>query len=155
MGVAVFNYADFIARYPMFSAVPESQLAAIFNQDAGLYLTNGPCSPVCSVARRTILLYMLTAHIAITDGVLSADGQFTPVGRVSDAHEGTVGASFDYPQPASGSASWFNQTQPGAAFWQATVSLRSFHYRVRPTVVENLNGYGARIIPGFGNKNRG
>lgn len=155
MGVAVFVFADFIARYPQFASVSPTSLAAIFNQDAGLYLTNTPRSPVCNVARRTILLYMLTAHIATLDGVLSADAQFLPVGRVSEAHEGTVGASLEYPQPDNGTAAWFLQTQPGAAFWQATSSLRGMRYIPQPTIVENLNTYGARIIPGYGVKNRG
>ena len=73
---------------------------------------------------------MLTAHIAYLGGSLSADGQALPVGRVSSATEGAVIAQLEYGVP--GTQAWFIQTQYGAAFWQTTLSLRSFRYVTGP-----------------------
>lgn len=138
MAVAVFNLADFLIRYPQFSAVSPAKLAAYFADAGILYLTNTDCSPVRNVAKRTLLLYMLTAHQSELNGDLTADGQSKPVGRISQAAEGSVSASFEMNPPTAGSGPWFAQTQPGAAFWQATSSLRGFRYSPRPT---NPNGF--------------
>lgn len=132
MTVVVFDAAAFKARYPEFTAVPDGTLSACFDE-SGLYLSNTGTSPVQNVTTRTMLLYMLTAHIALLGGALSADGLPRPVGRVSSAGEGSVNASFDYMTATPGTGPWFNQTQYGAAFWQATASLRGMRYVPRPT----------------------
>lgn len=132
MAVVVFNSTTFKARYPEFAAVSDDLLAACF-VEAGLYLSNEDNSRVQDITRRELLLNMLTAHIATLGGALSADSQPRPVGRMSSASEGSVSVSFDATFPP-GSASWFNQTQYGAAFWQATSNLRGFRYVSRPTV---------------------
>lgn len=131
MTAVVFNAANFKIRYPEFTSVADLALSACFDE-ATLYLSNADNSPVQDIPRRTLLLNMLTAHVAFIGGKLSADGQARPVGRLSNASEGSVSAGFEYATP--GSAAWFNQSQYGAAFWQATVNLRSFRYRARPTV---------------------
>ena len=77
---------------------------------------------------------MLTAHIAVIGGLLSADGLPQPVGRIASASEGSVSASFDNVTATPGTGAWFQQTQYGAAFWQATTSLRGFKYIAEPTV---------------------
>lgn len=83
------------------------------------------------IARRTILLNMLTAHVGTLNGViLPAEGAI-PVGRVSSGTEGSVSATFDF-NVAPGSAQWFAQTQYGASFWQATSQLRTMRYIARP-----------------------
>ena len=130
MTIVAFDPVQFKARYPEFTAVSNVLLSDCFTE-AGLYLSNTDASPVQSIPRRTLLLNMLTAHIAFMGGALSADGQPRPVGRVSQASEGSVSASFDYGTP--GTQAWFIQTQYGASFWQATSSLRSFRYVARPT----------------------
>lgn len=130
MTVVAFDSALFKARYPEFAAVDNALLSACFD-DAGLYLSNTDASPVQNVAKRTSLLNMLTAHIAFIGGALSADGQPRPVGRVSSASEGSVSASFESATP--GTAAWFQQSQYGAAFWQATLYLRTMRYRSCPT----------------------
>ena len=132
MAVAVFNPALFTARYPEFAAVSVPLLQAYF-LEAGLYLSNCDSSPVQNITRRLVLLNMLTAHIAFIGGALTADGQPKPVGRVSQAAEGTVSASFEGVPPTPGTGAWFQQSQYGAAFWQATTSLRSFRYVPQPT----------------------
>ena len=134
MAVVTFNATLFKARYPEFNPVADALLQLCFN-DAGLYLNNTDGSIVQDVTIRQQLLFMLTAHIATLGGALTADGQALPVGRTSSATEGSVSASFEYITPATaGSGAWFNQTQYGAEFWQATTALRSFRYRARPTV---------------------
>jgi hypothetical protein len=127
MAVAVFNSALFKARYPEFAAVSNTVLTALFAV-AGLYLSNTDWSPVQDIVRRGVLLNMLTAHIGFIGGLLSADGQARPVGRVSQAGEGTVWASFEMNPPTPGTGPWFAQSQYGAAFWQATTSLRGMRY---------------------------
>jgi len=133
VGIAVFNPVAFKLRYPEFGAVSNDVLTALF-LEAGLYLDNTNCSPVADVTRRGVLLNMLTAHIGFLGGLLSADGQPRPVGRVSQAGEGTVSASFEFVAgPTPGSGPWFNQSQYGSAFWQATTSLRGMRYLPQPT----------------------
>ena len=131
MAIATFVAASFKARYPEFVSVADAALSSCFDE-AGLYLNNTDASIVTDVARRTLLLWMLTAHIAKLGGLVSVDGQPSPVGRVASAGEGSVSASFEYQAP--GTAAWFAQTQYGAAFWQATSSLRSFAFVSAPAV---------------------
>ena len=130
MPAVVFDPAAFKARYLEFAAVADATLAACFTE-AGLYLSNADNSPVQNLTRRATLFNMLTAHVAYLGGLLSADGMPRPVGRVSQASEGSVSAGFEYLTP--GTAAWFTQTQYGAAFWQATSSLRGMRYIPCPT----------------------
>ena len=132
MPAVVFDPAAFKARYPEFAAVADPTLAACFDE-AGLYLSNADNSPVQNLTRRAVLLNMLTAHIAALGGALSSDGQPRPVGRVSQASEGSVSAAFEGVPPTPGSGAWFQQSQYGAAFWQATSNLRGFRYIAQPT----------------------
>ena len=136
--IAVFNPTVFFARYPEFSAVSPTRLGVLF-LEAGLYLSNCDSSPVQNITRRGVLLNMLTAHISYLAGDLNADGQARPVGRISQAAEGTVSATFEGVPPTPGTGAWFMQSQYGAAFWQATTSLRGFRYNPRPT---NINPGG-------------
>lgn len=131
MAAVVFDPTAFKARYPEFAAVADATLTACFNE-AGLYLSNADNSPVQNITRRATLFNMLTAHVAYLGGLLSADGMPRPVGRLSQAGEGSVSAAFEGPPP--GSAQWFQQSQYGASFWAATSSLRGFRYIARPTV---------------------
>ena len=132
MPSVVFDPAAFKARYPEFAAVADPTLAACFDE-AGLYLSNTDNSPVQNLTRRATLLNMLTAHVAYIGGLLSADGMPRPVGRVSQASEGSVSAAFEGVPPTPGSGAWFQQSQYGAAFWQATSSLRGMRYIPCPT----------------------
>lgn len=138
MGIVVFDPFAFKVRYPAFNAVSNPALQGCFD-DATLYLSNKDTSPVQCLARRAQLLNMLTAHIATLGGLLSPGGSAQPVGRVSQASEGSVSASLDYVPATPGSGAWFNQTQYGATFWQATSSLRGMRYlpffpRIYPNV---------------------
>ncbi len=151
MAIAVFSSSIFLGRYPEFTAAYNANPSIFVSMfaEAGLYLNNTDCSIVQDVNLRTVLLNMLTAHIAFLSGLLTADGQPRPVGRVSAANEGAVGASFDYTPATPGSGPWFAQTQYGSAFWQATTSYRGMKYFAQPTRVEGFtgNGLGTEWLP--------
>lgn len=135
MAIAVWNPTQFIARYPEFTTA-QAASPALFAElfcEAGDYLNNTNASPVQCVAQRGRWLNMIVAHIAFIGGILTADGQPKPVGRISQAAEGSVSASFENVPPTPGTGAWFQQSQYGAAFWQATTTLRAFRYRARPT----------------------
>lgn len=131
MAIVAFDVTAFKTRYPEFTSVSTAALSACFDE-AGLYLSNTDNSPVQNVTRRAVLLNMLTAHIAYIGGKLNADGMPRPVGRTSTAGEGSVSVGLEYLTP--GTHAWFTQSQYGAAFWQATSSLRGFRYVSRPTL---------------------
>lgn len=143
MAIAVFNPTQFTTRYPEFAAALTANpglFSGLFTEAGCLYLNNTDCSPVPNVMKRLLLLNMLVAHLAFIGGTLTADGQPKPVGRMSQASEGSVSASFEGQTPTAGSGAWFQQSQYGAAFWQATVNLRSFRYMPQPTVYRNRFG---------------
>lgn len=127
-----FNYSAWSARYPEFSAVTEPTAQLYFNE-ACLYCDNTGAGPVSDEAVLSVLLNMLTAHIAY----LAVPGRDS-VGRVSSASEGSVSASFDMQAP--GSAAWFAQSKYGIAFWQATAQYRTARiYRGRPRNLDPHN----------------
>lgn len=132
--VVPFVFADWAARYPELVAPTETPpgtgtTTAVQAADdfvlAGLYLNNTPCSAVQNIPMRTILLYMLTAHIAALAARQAAepDGNAI-VGRISDGTQGSVSVSADMGTVTVNQA-WFLQTQYGASFWQATIQFRA------------------------------
>lgn len=137
MAVVIFDPAAFKVAYPQFSAVSDGVLTNYFNL-ATLYLSNTDCSIVQNIPKRTMFLWLLTAHIGKISGALSPDGSAGLVGRISSATEGSVSVSAEY--PTSPNAAWFLQSEWGAMYWQATLPYRSARYRARPTVVEGQNG---------------
>jgi hypothetical protein len=130
MASVVFDATTFKARYPEFVNV-DNGLLSLFFDEATLYLSNADNSPVQNLTRRAMLLNMLVAHITVINGKMNANGAPGPVGRISSATEGSVSISTEFHLP--GTHAWFTQSQYGAAFWQATVSLRSFRYISCPT----------------------
>lgn len=147
-GVAVWNPGIFLAMYPEFTAAynaNQAKFEACFNYRAPRFLSNCPDSPVQDVGRRLGLLNMLVAHIRYLAGDLSADGQQRPVGRLSAATEGSVNATFDYSPATEDGGAWFNQSQYGSEFWQATASLRGMHYSPRRTRV-NIGGRRGLVL---------
>lgn len=125
-GVVVFDVAGFRARYPEFASVADATLEAYF-QEATIYLDNTERSRVQDLAQRRVLLNMLTAHIAALNSGVGGQAASPLVGRINSASEGSVSVSVDM-GPSTGSSAWFQQTKYGAAFWQATTSLRQFLY---------------------------
>lgn len=125
-GVVQFDYNGWSARYPELAASVPQPLAQQYFFESQLYLDNTPCSPVCNLIQRAVLLNMMTAHIAALNAPLNGEASSPLVGRISGASEGSVSVQTDYGVP--GSAAWFSQTKYGAAFWQATVAYRTMHY---------------------------
>jgi hypothetical protein len=126
MAVAAFDLAGFRARYPEFTTVADTLLGAYF-VESGVYLNNTDASIVGDVTLRSVLLNMLTAHIAELNSGVGGQAPSGLVGRISQASEGSVSVSADM-GPPSGSSAWFNATKYGAAFWQATANFRTFRY---------------------------
>lgn len=102
----------------------------------------------------TINLYLSASDLGISadiyvyqdSQVVTGNGAARPVGRTSNASEGSVSAGFDYPVGSSASAAFFTQSQYGAMFWQATSGLRSFRYVAGPTPGWPLRGPGYRAL---------
>lgn len=126
--IATFSYATWVARYPEFAAVSEP-LAQAYWDEATIYWANNGNGPVTTAAIQGTLLNMLTAHIAALysprgDGTQDPG---TPVGRISQASEGSVSVSTEADYPP-GSPQWFQQTKYGASFWQATATYRTARF---------------------------
>lgn len=121
-GAVTFDLSGFRATYPEFAAVPDALLNQYFLL-AEVYLNNTGCSPVTNLVTRSLLLNMLVAHLC----ALAARGSAGPVGRISNASEGSVSVGIDMPA-GSPSSAWFMQTRYGAMYWQATAPYRTFRY---------------------------
>lgn len=152
MGVIVaFSLPSFVAQYPEFGAVASDVANAWWNQ-ATLYNANDGSGPVQDLTTQQTLLNMLTAHIGALAGFLNPNGKPNPtvVGRISSASEGSVSVQTDMGSAATpGSRFWFQQTQYGAAWWQATLKYRSARYV--PGFNQSIGGWGPGRIGGFGN----
>ena len=132
-----FNYETWVARYPEFAYVT-SDLAELYFQEAGLYFSNVAGSWTGSLPQASLLLNMLTAHIAALNAPNpNGTGGSRMVGRISSASEGSVSVQADMGDATAGSPSqaWYMQTKYGAAYWYATVNFRSAIYAARPTIV--------------------
>lgn len=130
MAIVVFVPADFKAAYPEFTAVPDERCTIMFNMAAQAILDNTDNSPVMDLDYRKQLFWLLVAHL-LTLFAVGADGSERPVGRVSNATEGTVSVGFDFElPPGSAMAPWFNQTKYGALYWMMTAQFRSMKYFV-------------------------
>jgi hypothetical protein len=142
-----FVFNDWVEGFPAFRSVTAGAAQASFNT-ATLYCAN-KLGPVRDVASLTQLLYLLTAHITALnynpDG--SAKASNAPVGRLSDATEGSVSASFQNEYPP-GTAQWYQQTTYGAQYWAATAQFRTMQYRGGSG---GCRGFGAWQYPGGGN----
>lgn len=130
MPAVIFDPAAFKSYYPEFAGVSDAALQFRFDK-AGLYLSNANNSPVQNVQRRTLLFYLLVAHIAKLDGLLEATPGALPVGRITNASEGSVSVALGFVEP--GTDAWYTQTQYGAEYWQAVLNLRRFQYIPNPT----------------------
>lgn len=150
MGIAVFDYAVWSARYPLIAPKVSEPLASSYFTEAGaLYLDNTDCSIVQDVPTRLMLLNMLVAHIALLGGA-GAAGEAGLVGRISSATEGSVTIQADY-NASPGSEQWYAQTGPGAAFWAATARYRTMRYVPGPQPFLGVPGMITRGFGGYGN----
>jgi hypothetical protein len=124
--IASFDPVYWPARYPEFAGITTTTAPGYF-LEAGLYLNNTGSSPVQDAPTQSLLMHMLTAHIAELYDATSQRGSQALVGRITDASEGTVkvAASMD----DSDRDAWLNQTKYGASFLRATRKYRRFSYR--------------------------
>ncbi|NTU49339.1 MAG: DUF4054 domain-containing protein [Desulfobulbaceae bacterium] len=120
-GVVTFEASDFKEWFPGLSSATTPFLTACFARSEGL-LCNTTASPVQDVVERKRLLYLATAHIATLE---NRGAQAT--GAITSAGKGSVNTAFAaLAQP--GRAAWWNQTQYGAEYWEATKPYRSMIY---------------------------
>lgn len=124
---AIFNYAAWAARYPELAGSVLEPLATLYWDEAGLYLLNTGASQVTDIARRGVLLNMLTAHIAALNATINGQAPSGLVGRVASATEGSVSVS-TAASMLPGSAEWYAQTRYGLSFWTATARYRMARY---------------------------
>ena len=132
MGIQVsFNYPQWIVRYPEFNYLSLLIVQEYFNE-ATLYHRNDGGGPVNDANQQSLLLNMLTAHIAKLNAPLRT-GQPAPdtVGRVSNASEGSVSVALEFSSTAE-AAQWYNQTKYGAAYWAAIRAFRTMRWRRGP-----------------------
>lgn len=132
--VVSFVYADWVGAFPVFSGVSSGLATGFFNR-ASLIFANASSNPAFSDGNMTMLMYLLTAHIAWLNAPRDAKGNpattGTPppplVGRINTASEGsvTVGAEWDSGGSASPTQAWYLQSQWGAEFWAATAQYRT------------------------------
>lgn len=122
-GVVEFNPAEFKEIYPI--DINDSQLNMCFSK-AELRLNNTKNSLVCDLKERKILLYLLTAHLALIQDRINKGND--SVGRIASASEGSVSVSLDFPTNGSALMAWFAQTPYGAEFWTLTSKYRTMRY---------------------------
>ena len=118
---SVFNFANFILRYPEFSSLSSTLLQMYFNE-AGFYCRNDGVGPVEDQATLDTFMSMLTAHIAALNGGVNGQAPSQLVGRINSAGEGSVRVSTE--MKTDPGAAWFMQTKYGAAYWQASLPYR-------------------------------
>jgi hypothetical protein len=139
--IASFNFQTWIKRYPEFSPV-DADVVNLYWEEAQLYHKNDGSLPIELESTQTLLLNMLTAHIAQLnkhqpDGSTVSD----LVGRISSGGEGSVSVSAA--MTPSLQADWYNQTKYGAAYWRAMAGLRTMRYTPGPRRIFNPL-YGGR-----------
>lgn len=125
-GIVTFDPTAFREVYPSFATLSDPQLNNAFNT-ATLYLTNTQFSRVQDVAKRAMLLNLLTAHVAAIEYGENGQAASPLVGRINSAAEGSVNVGTDYPV-APGSQAWYIQTRYGAMYWEATAPYRVGRY---------------------------
>ena len=136
MGVIVtFDYSSFIAIYPQFAGLSQPQVMQGALPIAELYCRNDGGGPVTKAETQTTLLNLMVAHICQLMYGANGQGPAGIVGRISDASEGSVSVSADFPTTPNNA--WFLQTPFGAAFWAATAAYRTMRYMPGPFRITN------------------
>jgi hypothetical protein len=153
--VAPPNYASWVLRYPEFTGIL-APIYELYFAEAGLFCRNDGSGPVTTAAAQSVLMQMLTAHIAALYSQSQGDpnpgtakNANTPVGRITDATQGSVSVSLEWPSPADASAmeKWLTQTKYGAEYWAATLVYRQARYC--PGLFYSVPGGGPRGLYPF------
>ncbi len=146
--VATFDFPAFAAMYPEFATLDPAAAAGYFAQ-AGLYLANDGSGPISDPTRQSVLMNLLTAHIAKLFGTVNGVAPSGIVGRVASASQGSVSVSTDL-AGLPGGAAWYAQTPYGLAFWTATAYLRTARYTPGPNRTPQVFPFGGYGYGGFG-----
>ncbi len=118
MGAQVsFDYENWITRYPEFSNVVAT-LAQMYFSEATMFCPNDGSGPIDDPGQQTIVLNLLTAHIAKMNAQLGDCESEQSVGRINSATESSVTVQLQYDVPA-GTPQWYAQTKYGAQAWTA------------------------------------
>lgn len=123
-GVVVFDFQAWAAAYPAAAADLTQPQGQMYFDESTLFLNNTDRSQVRDLNRRRIILWMITAHIALLNKPKGPHDGI--VGRISSANQGSVSVSTEMPAPQS--AAWWNQTQPGATAYQSLLRIGLTRY---------------------------
>ena len=137
-----FQYGTWAARFPALAAQVPSATASLLYAEALLIPEGSLLVNSCSLSSAQVitLMNLLVAHLAFLS--LRDAGA---VGHVSDASEGSVSASFEYPS-AGTTVAWYGQSQYGAQFWRMMAPYRTGGYVPGPAVV-NAPGLPVSLLP--------
>lgn len=144
--VAVFSYSAWLARYPELANTTPQQ-ATLFFDEATLYLNNtGWGGKVQNTDAQTMLMNMLTAHIAfLANGdVNDPAASGAVVGHIDQANQGSVSIAASVASNVPLTAAYFMQTKYGLAFWQATAQYRTARFRANYRTPLVGNPWGGR-----------
>lgn len=136
----VFNYAQWIARFPELAPSVAEPLAQAYFDEATLYLSNDGSSRVKNEVKRALIFNLIVAHIAKLNAPIGGAAPSPLVGRISSATEGSVTVQTDL-QIKSESAQWWAQTAYGLQAWQALAPYRTAVYV--PGHQRRMNPYGS------------
>lgn len=130
MGVIVeFSYSAWKAAFPVFDALSQDTVTGYWNVATTIHRNDGG-GPVSKASIQTRCLNYVTAHLcALFEDAKKGTPKVpnTPVGRLSQAAEGTVSMQTDY-GTLSQSEKWWAQTQFGALYWVMTRPYRTMRY---------------------------
>ena len=140
-----FSYSDWIALFPQFgvttpgyTALTESQVTDVILPLAEQYCQGVLCATQNKPALQTQFLNLMVAHIAQLLFGSSNQPLSGLVGRVTDASQGSVSVSVEFPTTPDNA--WFLQTTYGALFWQLSLPFRLGRYVPKPTPQPQFGG---------------
>jgi len=141
----VFSFSTFTGLFPEFSGLTQGQATAYFTRATGSMIANSCSNPANNDGNLSYLIYLVTAHVAWLNCPKDTNGQPTgpsgtpstdQVGRVSNATQGSVSVTLDWPgSDPTAQEKYFAQTKYGAEYWAATAQYRTARYLARPTRV--------------------
>lgn len=126
-----FDPIQFKIDYPQFAALSDSYLQGVYDNEA-LILGTKVIGCVSGDANKSYWAQVVLAHILTISGNGVGTGQS---GRISQASEGDVSGSFDYPTTLNNE--WWAQTVYGQKCWQLINQRGGFTY------FPDCSGYGA------------
>lgn len=131
-GIVVFDYAAWALLFPTLATSIDEPTAQAYFDSATLFLDNTPASQVWNLTKRALVLNYLTAHVAQLFGTVNGQPPSPLVGKISQATEGSVSVTVDW--PATANNAWWLQTPYGAFAWQALAPWRTALYVAAPQI---------------------